>query len=45
MKFPFNWQSGFLENYDLICWLDSNINDLGWKVKGQTWPLKLIYRH
>ena len=46
MKFDFNWQSGFWENYDLICWLDSNMSDLGWKVKGQTYleTLNLTYQ-
>ena len=43
MKLDFNWQSGFWENYDLKSWLDSNMSDLGWKVKGQPWPLKLIF--
>ena len=45
MKFEFNWPSGFWENYVLICWWDSNMSDFGWKVKGQPWPLKLIYSH
>ena len=26
-----------------MCWWDSNMSDLGWKVKGQPQPLKLIY--
>ena len=29
----------------LINWLDHNMSDLGWKGKGQPWPLKLIYSH
>ena len=33
------------KNYVAIhCW-DSNMSDLGWKVKGQPWPLELIYSH
>ena len=39
MKIQSNWP------YVLIYWWDSNISDLGWKVKGQPWPLELIYRH
>ena len=35
MKFEFNWPSGFWENYVLIYWLDSNISNIGWKVKGK----------
>ena len=35
----------FLRKYVLICWWDSNLSDLGWKVKGQPWPLTLIYSH
>ena len=35
MKFEFNWANGLLENYVLVyCW-DSNMSDLGGKVKGQ----------
>ena len=45
MKFEFNCLSGFWGNYVLMCWWDSNMSDLGWKVKGQPWPLKLIYSH
>ena len=45
MKFEFKWPSGSLENYVLMCWWDSNMSDLGWKVKGQLWALKLIYSH
>ena len=45
MKFEFNWSRGFWGNYVLMCWWDSNMSDLGWKVKGQPWPLKLIYSH
>ena len=45
MKFEFNWPSGLWGNYVLVCWWDSNMSDLGWKVKGQPWPLKLIYSH
>ena len=44
MEFGFNWPTIVWENYVLICWWDSNISNLGWKVKGQPWPLKLIYR-
>ena len=36
---------GFWENHVLMCWWDSNMSDLGWKVNGQPWPLKLIYSH
>ena len=45
MKFEFKWPSGFWRNYVLMCWWDSNMRDLGWKAKGQPWPLKLIYSH
>ena len=45
MKFEFNWANGLWENYVLIHWWDHNISDLGWKGKGQPWPLKLIYSH
>ena len=31
--------------YVLMCWCDSNMSDLGWKVKGQPWPLVLITSH
>ena len=39
MKFDFNWQSGFWENYDIIFWLDSNVSDLGLKVNLDFWNL------
>ena len=42
IKFAFNWPRIVWENYVLICWLDSNISDLGWKVKDQPWPLNLF---
>ena len=29
----------------LIYWWRSNMSDLKWKVKGQPWPLGLIYSH
>ena len=45
IKFEFNWPCGFWENYVLICWWDSNMSYFGWKVKGQPWPLELIYSH
>ena len=45
MKFEFKWQSGFWGNYVLMCWWDSKMSNLGWEVKGQLWPLKLIYSH
>ena len=45
IKFEFNWPSGFWGNFVLMCWWDSKMSDLGWKVKGQPWPLKLIYSH
>ena len=45
MKFEFERPSGFWGNYVLMCWWDSNMSDLGWKVKGQPRPLKLIYSH
>ena len=45
MKFEFNWPKGFWENYVLIYWWDSNMSDLGWRVKGQVWPFELIYSH
>ena len=45
MKFDFDWPGGFWKNYVLIyCW-DSNISNLGWKVKGKPWPLELSYSH
>ena len=25
--------------------MELNMSDLGWKVKGQRWPLELIYSH
>ena len=45
MKFEFNFANGLWENFVLIYWWDHNIKDLGWKGKGQPWPLKLIYSH
>ena len=45
MKYEFNLANGLWENYVLIYWLDSNMSDLSWKVKGQPWPVKLIYCH
>ena len=45
MKFELNWANGLWENYVLIYWLDLNMSALGWKAKGQPWPLKLIYSH
>ena len=42
MKFEFKWHSGFWGNYVLMCWWDSNMSDLGWKVKGQPWPWNLF---
>ena len=45
MKFEFEWLTGFCKNNVLIfCW-DSNMSDLGWKVKGQPCPLERIYSH
>ena len=45
MKFEFIWANGLWENFVLIYWWDSIMSDLSWKVKGQPWPLKLIYSH
>ena len=44
-EIEFNGPSGFWGNYVLMCWWNSNMRDLGWKVKGQPLPLKLIYFH
>ena len=43
MKFEFDWPNGFWENYVLIYWWESNMSDP--PVKGQPWPLELIYSH
>ena len=45
MKFEFNLANDLWENYVLIYWQESNESDLSWKVKGQPWPLELIYSH
>ena len=45
MKFEVNWPYDFWENYVLIYWWDSNMSEIGWNVKGQAWPLELIYSH
>ena len=45
MKFVFNWTYGLLENYVLIYWWDSSMSALSLKVKGQPWPLEIIYSH
>ena len=45
MKFEFNWPSGIWGNNVLMCQWDSIMSDLDWNVKGQPWPLKLIYSH
>ena len=43
VKFELNYANGLWEKYVLIYWCDSNMSDLAWKVKGNPWPLKLIY--
>ena len=45
MKIECNWLSTFWENYALKYWWESNMSDLGWKVRGQPWMLELSYIH
>ena len=39
MKFGLNWPRGLWENYVLICWWDSDMSDLGWKVNLDLWNI------